>query len=50
MEKTDSSVVLPMDVVWSNIGLWLYLWDINKIDYNGKITQGDVMLHSVNNF
>ncbi len=36
MEKTDSSVVLRMDVVWSNIGLWLCLWDINKKDYNVK--------------
>jgi len=49
MEKTDASVVVPMDAGWSDIGSWSSLWDISKKDCNGNAAQGDVMLHDVNN-
>lgn len=49
MEKTDASVVVPMDAGWNDIGSWSSLWDISKKDCNGNAAQGDVMLHDVNN-
>jgi mannose-1-phosphate guanylyltransferase len=48
MEKTKDSVVVPMNVGWSDIGSWLSLWDINQKDDKGNATYGDVLLDEVN--
>jgi mannose-1-phosphate guanylyltransferase len=49
MEKTDSAVVVPMDVGWNDLGSWSSLWDVSEKDCNGNATVGDVMLHKTNN-
>ena len=49
MEKTDDSVVVPMDTGWSDIGSWSSLWDISEKDGNGNVHHGDVLLHETNN-
>jgi mannose-1-phosphate guanylyltransferase len=49
MEKTNTAVVVPMDVGWSDIGSWSSLWDLSKKDCSGNATYGDVVLHSSRN-
>ena len=49
MEKTDDSVVVPMDAGWSDIGSWSSLWDVSEKDSNGNAACGDVMLHESHN-
>jgi len=46
MEKTDGSVVVPMDVGWSDIGSWLSLWEVSEKDKNGNSSFGDVLIHN----
>ena len=49
MEKTNDSVVVPMDVGWSDVGSWFSLWDLSEKDSNGNSTHGDIMLHETKN-
>lgn len=42
MEKTESAVVIPVDIGWSDIGSWSALWDVSEADEHGNVTQGDV--------
>ena len=49
MEKTDDSVVVPMDVGWNDIGSWSSLWAISEKDSNGNAINGDVILHESSN-
>ncbi len=44
MEKTNDSVVVPMDAGWNDIGTWSSLWDVTEKDDNGNAVSGDVML------
>lgn len=43
MEKTSSSVVVPLDAGWSDIGSWSALWDASEKDSNGNCEIGDVL-------
>ena len=47
MEKTQKAVVVPLDAGWSDIGNWDSLWDLSPKDHQGNATQGDVILHNV---
>ena len=49
MEKTEDAVVIPMNAGWSDIGSWSSLWDVSEKDFNGNVTQGDVMLYDTTN-
>ena len=49
MEKTNTAVVVPMDVGWSDIGSWSSLWDLSEKDCSGNATYGDVVLHGSRN-
>ena len=49
MEKTDKVAVVPLDAGWSDVGAWSALWDISKRDMQGNVTQGDVLVHDVQN-
>lgn len=49
MEKTENSVVVPMDAGWNDIGSWSSLWDTNAKDKNNNSSQGDVILHNTKN-
>ncbi len=42
MEKTQSAVVVPVDIGWSDIGSWSALWEVSEPDERGNVTHGDV--------
>ena len=43
MEKTDSAVVVPLDVGWSDVGAWSALWELGEKDATGNVCHGDVL-------
>ena len=49
MEKCDRTAVAPCDIGWSDIGSWAQLWEVGKIDENGNVANGDVMLEDATN-
>jgi mannose-1-phosphate guanylyltransferase len=49
MEKTNSAVVIPLNVGWSDIGSWSSLWEISSKDKSGNSVTGDVMVHNSEN-
>jgi len=49
MENTLDSLVVPIDVGWSDIGSWSSLWNICKKDTNENTIFGDVVVHNTNN-
>jgi mannose-1-phosphate guanylyltransferase len=51
MEKTDSSMVIPMDAGWSDVGSWSALWEVSEKDENNNVIKGDVIsVNSANNY
>jgi mannose-1-phosphate guanylyltransferase/mannose-6-phosphate isomerase len=51
MEKTDSSMVIPMDAGWSDVGSWSALWEVSEKDENNNVIIGDVIsVNSANNY
>jgi mannose-1-phosphate guanylyltransferase/mannose-6-phosphate isomerase len=49
MEKTDSGVVIPLSVGWSDIGSWSALWEVQQQDQHGNVCFGDVLTHDTKN-
>jgi mannose-1-phosphate guanylyltransferase/mannose-6-phosphate isomerase len=50
MEKTDKSVVVPMDAGWSDVGSWSALADVTVDEgNNGNVLQGDILTKGVSN-
>ena len=45
LEKTTRSVVIPVDMGWSDVGSWSALWELGPKDAAGNVQQGDVLLH-----
>ena len=43
MEKTQRSLVLPIDVGWSDVGSWKALWEVSSRDGAGNHVRGDVV-------
>jgi mannose-1-phosphate guanylyltransferase/mannose-6-phosphate isomerase len=43
MEKTDSAMVLPVDIGWNDVGSWSALWDVATRDEAGNAHHGDVI-------
>lgn len=43
MEKTDSAVVLPVEIGWNDIGNWSSLWKQGESGEGGNVVQGDVI-------
>ncbi|NPA51696.1 MAG: mannose-1-phosphate guanylyltransferase/mannose-6-phosphate isomerase [Aquificae bacterium] len=43
MEKTDKSVVLPLDITWSDVGSWDSLYDVLDKDENQNVKIGKVV-------
>ena len=43
LEKTSSSIVVPLDVGWSDIGSWSALWDASEKNSDGNYEIGDVL-------
>lgn len=42
MEKSDKVAVVPMDVLWSDLGSWDSFYEIKEKDPNGNVILGDV--------
>jgi len=43
MEKTDQSVVIPLDADWNDVGSWSALWEVTQKDEQGNAVSGDVL-------
>lgn len=43
MEKTDSAVVVAVDMGWNDVGSWASLWEVGEGDEGGNVVQGDVI-------
>lgn len=43
MEKTTRAVVVPMDIVWNDLGCWSAVAEANASDENGNVLQGKVL-------
>lgn len=44
LEKTARSVVIPVDMGWSDVGSWSALWELGEKDGQGNVREGDVLL------
>ena len=49
MEHTKSSVVVPLDAEWSDVGSWESLMSSKFKDTQGNVVEGDVILDDVEN-
>lgn len=49
MEKTQESLVVPLDAQWSDLGAWPALWEVLPKDENNNRLEGDVFTHGVTN-
>ncbi len=45
MEKTNSSIIIPLDIGWSDIGGWKSFWENSKKDINGNVLIGNAYVH-----
>jgi len=43
MERTESAVVVPCDLGWTDVGAWSALWEVGAKDGNGNVMIGDVV-------
>jgi len=43
MEKTERAVVLPLDIVWSDVGSWDAFYEVMEKDINGNVKVGKVI-------
>lgn len=48
MEKTDKTVVVPMDAGWSDVGSWSALWEVSEKDENLNVHFGDTIMKNTN--
>jgi len=49
MEHTKSSVVVPLDANWNDVGSWESLMNSKLKDNKGNVVEGDVILDNVKN-
>ena len=49
MEKTQDSIVVPVDPGWSDIGSWAAVWRAAGKDANDNAVTGNSILHGVSN-
>lgn len=49
MEKTEKGVVLALNTVWSDLGSWEALWQVNEKDADANVAKGDVFTFDVKN-
>ena len=49
MEKTKNAFVLPLEVGWSDVGSWDFVWKISKKDENGNVIEGNVIAENTQN-
>jgi mannose-1-phosphate guanylyltransferase/mannose-6-phosphate isomerase len=46
MEKTKLAEVVRFPSVWSDVGSWAAMWDVNTADENNNVLVGDVIQHN----
>jgi len=44
MENTDKGLMVPVEMVWSDVGSWRALWEVGQKDDKGNVATGDVLL------
>jgi len=44
-----ASLVLPLDVGWSDVGAWSALWEVREQDDLGNVLDGDAFVHDAHN-
>ena len=49
MERTESAVMVPADIGWTDVGAWSALWEVGAKDENGNVRIGDVYSHDSRN-
>ncbi len=49
LEKSDKVAVIPMDIVWSDLGSWESIYRMSRKDRNGNTTRGNVILQDSKN-
>ncbi|HLB41644.1 MAG TPA: mannose-1-phosphate guanylyltransferase/mannose-6-phosphate isomerase [Gammaproteobacteria bacterium] len=49
MEKTKNIVLVPLQTMWSDIGSWSALYEIQESNQDGNILIGDVIVEEVKN-
>jgi mannose-1-phosphate guanylyltransferase/mannose-6-phosphate isomerase len=49
MEKSTNTVVIPLDVGWSDVGSWTTLYDVGLKDSSGNVLNGDVIVKDTTN-
>ncbi len=48
-EAEVRTLVLPMDVGWSDLGAWSALWEVSAHDDAGNVLEGDAFVHNARN-
>ena len=46
MEKTNRAEVVRFPPIWSDVGSWAAMWDVNEADTNNNVFIGDVVEHN----
>ena len=49
MERTESAVMVPADIGWTDVGAWSALWEVGVKDADGNVRIGDVLSHDSHN-
>lgn len=49
MEKSDRSVMVPLDAGWSDVGSWESLWEVLPKDEHGNTMRGEVLTIDAHN-
>ncbi len=49
MERSKNIAMVPLDMVWNDIGSWSSLYEIAKKDTQGNVIKGDVCIEDVEN-
>ncbi|KKO44014.1 mannose-1-phosphate guanyltransferase [Arsukibacterium ikkense] len=49
LEKSDNTVMVPLNAGWSDVGSYDALWEVMAKDAEGNACRGDVMLESTHN-
>lgn len=49
MEKTQDSIMIPLDAGWSDVGSWSALWELSEKDAANNSLVGDAFLYNSHN-
>lgn len=49
MERTETAVVVPAAIGWTDVGSWAALWDVGDKNADGNVMVGDVLVDQCRN-